>query len=633
MRHLLQAGLKCFLFLSLLFAAVFMGGWSKPVVDLTVSNLEVTQGIQTPTNTIQLIARRSTAVRATIGVSGTGASVPNVTGRLHVFVSGSEITPAAGLAPINAPLTAPLAPSRANENDTLNFELIAPTNITASANVRFHVDITPVAGETNTGNNSGEVTLSVVNRSVPLIFFTRINYTPSGLGLPSDAFIQPGRGDAFLRGIYPVNDGDPNLYRQGLFPSLDYSEDASNNHIVDTGILDPTVTSDGDDLLSLLASCRQLIVDSGFGPSEKVFLYGWLAGNPIDGNGLSTTPGNNGFGNTDVTRGQRTLAHEFGHLLGLDHNGDNIDQVGWDVGGRLANNPAGNNVVGRVRRTTLFDIMVAGLLSNQAWVKTGNYNFFLGSAALASLSGADSDADNAALAFTNNDSFSNHAEENQTQENRRGFSRRVAVIQGIFDPSGERLLRLEPVFRFPWPSRPTPQPRTGRFVAEILDSAGVVTQTVFDAFLSEDSGKRHAPVRGFFEVMVPVNPDREIVSVRITDNRGRREYGAFKRSRPPQVRIISPANGERLGQKTRVVWDARDPDTPVNQLVFQVAYSPNGGSTWVPVAVDVQGKEATFDSTQVQRSRGNGMIRVFVSDGLNTAFADVGKLTTLYAKY
>ena len=65
----------------------------------------------------------------------------------------------------------------------------------------------------------------------------------------------------------PVNDGDPNLYRRGLFPSLAFSEDANGD-----GILDALGT-DGSNLLSLLASCRQLIVDNGLGATNDAFLY------------------------------------------------------------------------------------------------------------------------------------------------------------------------------------------------------------------------------------------------------------------------------------------------------------------------------------------------------------------------
>ena len=79
-------------------------------VDLTVTGVEVTQAIQTPTNSIKLVALRSTAVRATLGVTGSAGPVAGVTGRLHVFVGGTEITPAAGVAPINAPFMTHMPP-------------------------------------------------------------------------------------------------------------------------------------------------------------------------------------------------------------------------------------------------------------------------------------------------------------------------------------------------------------------------------------------------------------------------------------------------------------------------------------------------------------------------------------------
>ena len=54
-------------------------------VDLTVTNVEVTQSTQTTTNTIQLVTQRGTAVRATIGVTGSAGSVAGVTGRLRAM--------------------------------------------------------------------------------------------------------------------------------------------------------------------------------------------------------------------------------------------------------------------------------------------------------------------------------------------------------------------------------------------------------------------------------------------------------------------------------------------------------------------------------------------------------------------
>lgn len=602
---------SAFYLVLLVTSAIALVGCGSP--DLTVTNVEVTQGIQTPTNTVQLVAQRSTAVRATLGiVSGTGP-VAGVTGRLHVFVNGTAITPAAGVPAINEPFSAPAAPQRANETDTLNFELMAPTGITASTDVDFRVDII-VPGDPNTGNNSGQApNLTVVSRTTPTIFYTSINYTPSGLGLPNAALIAAGAGDAFVRGLYPVNDGAPNLYRQGLFPSLTVSADENNDGQIDG------CGTDCNNLLSLLASCRQLIVDAGLGASNNTFLYGWVAGNPIIGNGWSTLNGRNAFGNTEANRGQRTFAHELGHLFGRDHPATDLtlDQVGWDVGGRLANNWAGNGVTGRVRPMTLFDIMVPGKFTNQAWVDTITHNAFLGNPILASIGPGQTRG--GVLMFP--------------AIQREKATERVAVIQGIFDAKGERLLRLEPVFRFPWPSEPVVQ-QTGIYLAEVRDNAGNVTTVRFDARLTEDSG-RQEEIRGFFEVMVPVSPNVEVASVRITDSAGRRVFGELRRSAPPEIVIVTPQPGAQLGERTEVAWEVRDPDTPQQDLQYQVAYSPDGGRNWVPIAVDVPGTERsiTFNSTEIQRSQGDGLIRVFVSDGLNTAFADVAKLTTLAARY
>jgi hypothetical protein len=569
--------------------------------DLTVTSVEVTQAIQTPTNTIQLVALRGLAVRATIGVSGVSGPVSGVTGRLHVSVNGSEVTPAAGIAPIGA-LNAPASPQRANENDTLNFELPAPTSITASGDVDFRVDVTPVSGETNTGNNSGSANnLTFVNRTEPLLFFTRINYTPSGLGLPANSFIQPGTGDAFVKAILPVNDADPTLYQQGLFPSLTFTEDANSD-----GKLEALGT-DGNDLISLLASCRQLIVNSGVGSSDRIFLFGWLAGNPINGNGLAQIGGRNAFGNTDPVRGQRSYAHELTHNFGLDHNTRSLDQVGWDVGGRLANNPASNNTTGRVKPTTLKDIQVAGLLTNQAFVDTQNYNFLLSSGTLAASPDASPDK-------PTNDS--------------------VLVVRGIFNPEGTELLRFPPSFRYPWASVAPRPPREGNFLVQVADVTGAITKVPFNARVADDS-KEGMSKFGFFEVPVPVTPGRAVASVRITDKDGRREFGALKTSKPPTIRVTAPAAGAQLGPETKVTWEARDPDTAIDKLMYQVAYSPDAGRTFVPIAVDVPGSQTsiTFNSTEIQKSSGTGIIRVFVSDGLNTAFADAAKLSAGAAKY
>ena len=87
-----------------------------------------------------------------------------------------------------------------------------------STDIDVRVDLTPIAGETNTANNSGFANnLTAITGTNPSLFFTRANFTPAGLGLPPLSFVQAGTGDAMVKGILPVADGDANLYRQGCF--------------------------------------------------------------------------------------------------------------------------------------------------------------------------------------------------------------------------------------------------------------------------------------------------------------------------------------------------------------------------------------------------------------------------------
>ena len=595
------------------------------MVDISVNGIEITQGIQTATNSIDLVAKRSTAVRATLGVTGSPAPVTGVTGRLHVWVDDVKITPMAGIVPLNGPFTAPITPDREEEDDTLNFELLAPTNITASNNVDFVVDIAGVPGETDTGNNSGSVNdLTFVEPITPNIFYTRINYTPAGVGLPDPNLVKPGVGDAFVRGIFPVNDADPNLYRQGLFPTLLYTRDIYKDGKINYSYLE------GQYLLSHLALFRQLIVRFGFGANDNTYLYGWLAENAIDHhNGLAHVGGFNAYGNTDPIRYQRTFAHELGHNFGLGHNSRTLDpEVGWDVGGRLDGNPVTNNTTGRVKPTNLSDIMRGGQVTNSAWVDTITYNDFLNYTPSPGSPSPDILPDKSSPGSPSPDILPDR------------FSKNVLVIQGIFDPSGQKLVFLPPVFNYPWLSQASSRSQQGRYAVELFGVQGNVIDRVFftplteadieESFEQEESSEQF----GFFEVMI-APPKEEVFSFRITDIEGKQNFGGFRRSQAPEISIVEPLTGSSLGGKTEVAWEVKDPDTPLEDLMYQIAYSPNDGENWVPIAVNIPGTENSivFNSTEIQKSFQRGLIRVFVSDGLNTEFADVSGLTTEEAQY
>lgn len=565
-------------------------------VDISVGDIRVSQAIQDDSNTVTLVSQRSTVVRAGVTVSGTTSPVAGVNGVLRVFVNGSEITPAAGVAPINGPITAPLLSSFASENGSLNFELPAPTGIGASTDVDFVIELDSVLGEVNTANNSASLQNMVFEqRCNPKIYYTRINWTPGGLGLPDPAKIQPGVGDAFVRGIFPFQDGDAAVYTQGLFPSASFSSDADGDGIIDG-------STDGAALVSFIESCRQLIVDAGLGADDKTFLYGWIKDNPTTGNGRATIPGFSAWGNTEDSRSQRTFAHELGHLFGYSHNGRTLDELGWDVTGRLIGNPATNNVSGRLKDLERNDIMVPGLLSDEAWVDTSTYGAML----------------------------ANDAVECSAPD----LSRFIAIIQGIFDTRGFELVRLNPVFRYPWPSAPTP-PRfqRGPFTLVLIDETGQEYVQNFDATAFTEDPQGPETEFGAFQVNVPVDPNARIVQMEIYN--GQQLVGAMQGSEEPRIEILSPEPGEALGETTLIALQIDDPDTDPSEMMINAAYSPDGGESWVPIAVQLSGETTQFEvnTTEIQQSDQNGVIRVFLSDGLNTVWADVAGLTPEAAIY
>ncbi len=88
--------------------------------------------------------------------------------------------------------------------------------------------------------------------------------------------------------------------------------------------------------------------------------------------------------------------------------------------------------------------------------------------------------------------------------------RGVVVIQGIFDPSGEKLLELKPVRLYPRQSTQVLLGQQGLYVVKVTYTTGEVSTIPFDAFVADDAGRT---VHGFFEVNVPVNGQIDFILI------------------------------------------------------------------------------------------------------------------------
>lgn len=569
-------------------------------VDLSVSSIEVSQGFQNGTTV--LVGGRSTMVRVKVGVSGSAGAVVGVDAVLRMIVDGVE-SDAGPFYSMNGPISAPLAPASSDLNQTLNFIVVPPI----AASVVFKVLVNPTASvvESTYANNlftSNAFTFQC--RKVVELAYVPINYVPGG-GLPATELMEPGNTDAFLRGIYAVG--------------------AWNYHRSPLGVLtwNTSINATATQMLLTLMDIRAVQIPA-LGYPQPEFVYGFLPGNPYNGNGLANaTPGIVAFGNTDASRWQRTFAHEIGHLWGRSHNSESILVPSIDVEHGLKN-PLG---LAQLQASTQKDVMVAGLLTNQAWVAAGTFNDALTDArsqcGSADAPGGDDrgGASDAAL--------------------RRVPCLRVA---GVLTHEGRRVA-LEPMFRF-GSAEPTIDDPEGDLAVEALDAAGrllqrvrVRTDTMRESCAGDGTLNPRAPVY----VLLPDAPrgvriDRVVVrdlAVRggaapIIASRDRSAMAPIAEivSAWPAIAAPAPAGAAWNATPIEVRWNAVDPEG--DPLAFMVLYSPDGGDRWAPIVVNGEGDRIVFDPSNLPGARpGLGRLRLLASDGFNTTEVD-GSIESMF---
>ncbi|MBN1444065.1 MAG: hypothetical protein JXA90_15245 [Planctomycetes bacterium] len=591
--------------------------------------LEVTQGIQYVghpvhgTNSIPLVAGRTTVVRTRVTIAGApaGASVKNVKGELTVTAAAG--TPAAPSAPqvfgplnknrfrkaIGDLLSGAATFGRENADHTLNFEV---TSLEAG-DWDFVVEIEITFQDGSSVKGQGRATLEsvatrpVAIRLVPLRFTAANNEV---FGPPAAA--QLGEAEWLVRGCYPLpDDTDIRWKRRQNLPTTDRpcvrmigdKESASDGK------------SDVEEVLEALKAMWVSTTESGAIPPDSYY-YGFVE--PADPSefahsligdsncmmvyGWGLCPGPVGFGTARWDIAAKTFAHELGHSFDLQHCGicgpDSCDldgQVGWDAYGGLG---------WTAPQADSMSFMTCGVPAKKVWITPENYKkcievLKVGST-VATLSG------------------SGHVADAPVQ--------RALVVQGAFTDDGMNVAWLGPMFRYPWGVPPDPATSEGPFAIEAAsaDRSVVVTRRCEGTIRVEYPNGQVAVKNGFFSVVVPFPPETEVETVTI-----RRETTVLRtvrRSRsPPQIQIVSPGRDTVVNRPTPIRWTLEDTDTERSGLRCHVLYSPDGGESFDPVQVNLVDTELVFEPAYVSASQ-NGLIRVLANDGLNTSFADVGML-------
>jgi hypothetical protein len=642
-------------FLALLAASILGGvaqAYAQAQFDVSVGDIHVTQGVQdiTPNFWTELVAQRNTAVRVQVNRV---AGIPGpITGKLHVFVDGQAITPSGGLDALNNGFVPPpntqLFQLLQTEQGTLNFELLAADvplilnpNVDASQNVDFMVEI---FGDSDSSNNTGQVDdLSLVRRYSPTVIHFRLLWDENSATLNTQYGEPQPMDDRMLKAVWPVPDNYvqppvPNFVPPELDPS--YSPYRLRAHILADCDGDGFITYSGNRnndpkcqynnmevteyelVLNRLLQWRHGIVQAGFGPDDYTYVFGWVADGGLtghDGLTLQQLDSNgNGFGVVSYgidhpERGQQVLAHEFGHMIGLDHNtpARTLNSVGWDVGARLHQHPLPMQDGGRVKRAGGFygDIMNASSLATtvNTWIDLPSYQAVL---------------DSPRLSPAYRPLRCSEVKPTDTE---------TIVVYGLPGQADKQTVIDVQAFTYPWCTEPDVAPEQPNLIVtlEVQEPSGkhTVHEMPVNARLLLPGVKDQEEVLALapFATPLPVQKGTQVLAVTVKSLEDAfSPIEVIPSDNEPQVTILSPIPGETLAGETVISWQAKGDD----RLSSQVLYSVDGGKSFIPLAVSPNGTKFTIHTKDLPTPEsGQGLIRVIVNNGLNTTYQDVGGLS------
>ncbi len=86
---------------------------------------------------------------------------------------------------------------------------------------------------------------------------------------------------------------------------------------------------------------------------------------------------------------------------------------------------------------------------------------------------------------------------------------------------------------------------------------------------------------------------------------------------PPSVTILTPNEGGTASAPLEIRWEASDPDG--DALTYSLAYSPDNGATWYPLAAQFASTSVIIESFDLLAGSEQGLFRVTALDGVNAA--------------
>jgi hypothetical protein len=647
-----------------------------PVVNLTLAEpqIEVTQAVQKADNSVPLIQNRRTFVR--VFVRSEGVAVAGVTAALFVSAAGrgTEV-----LAPIGAGggITAYTSPNRNAIDQSFLFEL--PLEWTRQSQVGLSARVNPnfVPAEPSYADNDSRGLTVTFNPSSRLdVTFVKVRYRAG----PPDkqTWYEPSAAElqainAQIRRLFPVASTAgyasepspgfrPRVYSvddDGLSERIQFKKADSCKYL-----LTPKLDKDGKQVYENgkavfndnRAACPTIYVNdrlaalrTEWGLGGDAYMYGLMSATGAPDYPRGWASGHNtASGPSDDFL---TAAHEIGHMIGQRHpfpgSAYDTNQCGNSIadGGVDSNFPYPNSQVGPNDGTVNgFDVGSKSIISAQIGGGGPGIPIYHG---LAVKPGATS-YDIMGYCYPTAPWISDYTYNCIFRTLRDGAHPSDCFKE--YTPPTAAALRAKPTARPPQPYKLGPQaqpgdwlhlvgaingdgsggainhirrvdsvhgipPRTpGAYSVRLLDAAG---NSLADYPFTPDMAG-HGGALGF-EIVAPfVAGTREVrVVASATPNVALASVPVS--AAPPAVSgvaLLNPANPV-VGSAT-LGWSAGDPDG--GALTFDVLYSRDGGSTFLPLASGLSGTSAAFEAAQL--GGGGAIFRVVASDGVQSAQAD-----------
>ena len=616
--------------------------------DLSVTAMEVSQGIQNLANDMPLVEDRRTLVRVYVRNRGLfGGDVSGVRARLSATRGGSALSPSYVYAQ-NNPLTVKAdGGDRRNLDDS--FWFYPPSSwrsgtITLTAEVNYDNAVSDFSASNNTISETVSFDDAATFNAVLVPIEAYVNNNPSD-GLHVFYGTESYRWDIYnnMYRLHPISDLDMWRFTTRLEPS--------------SGTWNLSNSSDRDDMLARVAWLNSNTTDVA---SNLHYMGGVEAAIPTttssggEALGAAYRPGNeewvkmknvhDGWPDWYLTGGN-SMAHEMGHSEGRKHvncsgsesGGGSVDSSypypapdchladvddegyfgldvyylkwGFSEPAVIDNDTDAYPLMG-YKRPRWIDPYTYCALLDEYGVSCSLTSFAEGSGALESVAPLEApqyvqdvlDADRLVMLV-------GVIEDDGTKGRITGVAMKEAgnVFQDFIDE---------------WARRHTELSEHGSVGLEVLDGQGnIVLKAPVDV---RDGYDEHEDASQLFVELIPWPTG----AVRLALKGG--EFSVL------QELVASPSsptvsNVQGVGHQgteetdVKVTWDSADQDPPppgeeTRALRSDVLYSPDGGETWRPMAMDVLGNEFLIPVNDLIGSSA-GLFTVVVNDGFNTAQA------------